>query len=79
VSILLLQEDTLDALVRSGAETIWVGAESGCAKNPGRDGQGHHGDQIYEATRLMKLKGIKVGFFIQFGYLGETRMTSIRR
>jgi anaerobic magnesium-protoporphyrin IX monomethyl ester cyclase len=30
-------------------------------------------DQIYEATRLMKQKGIRVGFFIQFGYLGETR------
>jgi anaerobic magnesium-protoporphyrin IX monomethyl ester cyclase len=25
---LLLQEDTLDALAGSGAETIWVGAES---------------------------------------------------
>jgi len=29
--------------------------------------------QIYEATQLLKEKGIKVAFFIQFGYLGETK------
>ncbi len=30
-------------------------------------------DQIYRATKLLKQKGIKVGFFLQFGYLGETQ------
>ena len=29
--------------------------------------------QIYEATRLLKLHKINPSFFIQFGYLGETR------
>lgn len=70
---LLLQEDTLDALVRSGAETIWVGAESGAQTILDAMDKGTTVDQIYEATRLMKLKGIRVGFFIQFGYLGETK------
>ncbi len=30
-------------------------------------------EQIHEATRLMKKKGIKPCFFLQFGYPGETR------
>jgi anaerobic magnesium-protoporphyrin IX monomethyl ester cyclase len=71
---LLLQEDTLDALVRSGAETVWVGAESGAQKILDSMDKGTTVGQIYEATRLMKERGIKVGFFIQFGYLGETRV-----
>ncbi|HMG92737.1 MAG TPA: radical SAM protein [Chryseolinea sp.] len=70
---LLLQEDTLDALVRSGVETVWVGAESGAQKILDSMDKGTTVGQIYEATRLMKERGIKVGFFIQFGYLGETR------
>ena len=69
----MLQEDTLDALVRSGVETIWVGAESGAQKILDSMDKGTTVEQIYEATRLMKEKGIKVGFFIQFGYLGENR------
>jgi len=68
---LLLQEDTLDALTQSGADTIWVGAESGAQKILDAMDKGTTVEQIYEATRLMKLKGIRVGFFIQFGYLGE--------
>lgn len=70
---LLLQEDTLDALVSSGVDTIWVGAESGAQKILDAMDKGTTVDQIYEATRLMKQKGIKVGFFIQFGYLGENQ------
>jgi anaerobic magnesium-protoporphyrin IX monomethyl ester cyclase len=72
---LLLEEDTLDALVRSGAETIWVGAESGAQKILDSMDKGTTVSQIYEASRLMKEKGIKVGFFIQFGYLGEPGAT----
>jgi len=70
---LLLQEDTLNALVESGAETIWVGAESGSQKILDAMDKGTTVQQIYEATRLMKQRGIKVAFFLQFGYLGETQ------
>jgi anaerobic magnesium-protoporphyrin IX monomethyl ester cyclase len=69
---LLLQEDTLDALVQSGIDTIWVGAESGSQKILDAMDKGTKVEEIYEATRLMKRKGIRVGFFLQFGYLGET-------
>jgi anaerobic magnesium-protoporphyrin IX monomethyl ester cyclase len=70
---LLLQEDTLDALAQSGADTIWVGAESGSQKILDAMDKGTKVEEIYEATRLMKQKGIKVAFFLQFGYLGETQ------
>ena len=70
---LLLQDDTLNALAQSGAETIWVGAESGSQKILDAMDKGTTVEQIYNATERMKQKGIKVGFFLQFGYLGETR------
>lgn len=70
---LLLQEDTLDALAQSGADTIWVGAESGSQKILDAMDKGTKVEEIYSATRLMKQKGIKVAFFLQFGYLGETQ------
>jgi anaerobic magnesium-protoporphyrin IX monomethyl ester cyclase len=70
---LLLQEDTLDALAQSGADTIWVGAESGSQKILDAMEKGTKVQEIYRATRLMKQKGIKPAFFLQFGYLGETQ------
>jgi anaerobic magnesium-protoporphyrin IX monomethyl ester cyclase len=70
---LLLQEDTLDALAQSGADTIWVGAESGAQKILDAMEKGTKVEEIYKATRLMQQKGIKVAFFLQFGYLGETQ------
>jgi anaerobic magnesium-protoporphyrin IX monomethyl ester cyclase len=70
---LLLQEDTVQALAQSGAETIWVGAESGSQKILDAMDKGTTIQQIHDATRLMKQKGIKVAFFLQFGYLGETK------
>lgn len=69
---LLLQEDTLNALVASGVETVWVGAESGAQRILDAMDKGTTVEQIYEATRKLKQKGIKVAFFLQFGYLGET-------
>ncbi len=68
---LLLQEDTIDALVDSGLETVWVGAESGSQKILDAMDKGTTVDQIRKATQLLKRKGVKVAFFLQFGYLGE--------
>jgi anaerobic magnesium-protoporphyrin IX monomethyl ester cyclase len=68
---LLLQENTLDALAQSGVDTVWVGAESGSQKVLDAMDKGTKVEEIYEATRLMKQKGIRVAFFLQFGYLGE--------
>jgi len=70
---LLLQENYIQALARSGCENIWMGAESGSQKILDAMDKGTTIGQIYEATRLLKKNGIHPSFFIQFGYLGETK------
>ena len=70
---LLLKEDTIDALVESGLDEVWVGAESGSQHILDAMDKGTQVEQIYEATRLLKAKGVRVGFFLQFGYIGETK------
>jgi anaerobic magnesium-protoporphyrin IX monomethyl ester cyclase len=69
--ILRLNED-VDALRRSGCDIIWMGAESGSQKILDAMDKGTTVEQIYEATRRLKTSGIKVGYFLQFGYPGET-------
>jgi anaerobic magnesium-protoporphyrin IX monomethyl ester cyclase len=69
---LLLQENTIAALAESGAETVWVGAESGSQKILDAMDKGTTVEQIKEATQLLRKNGIRVAFFLQFGYLGET-------
>ncbi|WP_400076074.1 B12-binding domain-containing radical SAM protein [Winogradskyella sp. R77965] len=70
---LLLKEDTIDALAESGLEEVWVGAESGSQAILDAMDKDTTVEQIYEATRLLKEKNVRVAFFIQFGYLGETK------
>jgi anaerobic magnesium-protoporphyrin IX monomethyl ester cyclase len=69
---LLLKGDTIDQLRRSGCASVWVGAESGSQTILDAMEKGTTVGQIYEATRRMKRAGIRVGFFLQFGYPGET-------
>lgn len=70
---LLLRGDTIEALKRAGAKTVWVGAESGSQKILDAMEKGTRVEQIYEAARRMHAAGIEIGFFLQFGYPGETR------
>lgn len=70
---LLLEEDTVTALAESGAESVWVGAESGSQKILDAMDKGTTIEQIREAHALLKQKGIKTAFFLQFGYPGETK------
>ncbi|TDJ54443.1 MAG: B12-binding domain-containing radical SAM protein [Ignavibacteria bacterium] len=70
---LLLEEDTIDALAESGAETVWVGAESGSQKILDAMDKGTTVEQIHSATKLLRSKGIKTAFFLQFGYPGEQK------
>jgi anaerobic magnesium-protoporphyrin IX monomethyl ester cyclase len=70
---LLLQEDTIAALADSGADTVWLGAESGSQKILDAMDKGTNVEQIYEATSLLKKNGIRPAFFLQFGYLGEEK------
>jgi len=70
---LLNRPGEVDALKRSGAQTIWMGAESGSQKVLDAMDKGTRVEQIREAARLLKSAQIRVGFFLQFGYPGETR------
>jgi anaerobic magnesium-protoporphyrin IX monomethyl ester cyclase len=70
---LLLQEDYIKDLARAGCRTIWMGAESGSQKILDAMDKGITVEQIYRATTLLKKHGIHPGFFIQFGYPGETK------
>jgi len=70
---LLLKEDTIDALAESGLHQAWVGAESGSQKILDAMDKGTKVEEIEAATKLLKKKGIEVCFFLQFGYLGETK------
>lgn len=69
---LLLKEDTIDVLVESGLETIWLGAESGSQHVLDAMDKGITVEQIHEAVPKLQKKGVNVALFLQFGYLGET-------
>ena len=68
---LLLEEKTINALAESGVETVWIGAESGSQKILDAMDKGISVGQIRQATQLLRAKKLKIGFFLQFGYLGE--------
>ena len=70
---LLCRPGEVDALRRAGAQTVWMGAESGSQKILDAMDKGTRVEQIHEATRLLKKAGIQACFFLQFGYPGETR------
>ncbi len=70
---LLVQENYIKALARAGCENAWMGAESGSQKILDAMEKGTTVQQIYEATRMLKKHNINPSFFIQFGYIGETK------
>jgi radical SAM superfamily enzyme YgiQ (UPF0313 family) len=50
---------------------VWMGVESGSQKILDAMEKGTTVEQIYEATRQLHAHGVKVAFFLQFGYPGE--------
>ena len=68
---LLLEPDAIESLKEAGAETVWVGAESGSQKILDAMDKGTTVRQISEATQLLQKHGIRVAYFLQFGYPGE--------
>ena len=70
---LILKGDTAQALKRAGARRVWVGAESGSQKILDAMEKGTQVEQIYAAAERLHEVGVEVGFFLQFGYPGETR------
>jgi len=69
---LLLRGDAITGLQRAGCDIVWVGAESGSQKILNAMEKGTRVEQIYEATERLHEAGVRVGFFLQFGYPGET-------
>jgi anaerobic magnesium-protoporphyrin IX monomethyl ester cyclase len=68
----LMTRDTVDALRRAGCIEVWMGAESGSQRILDAMDKGTRVEQIYLARENLRRHGIRAGFFLQFGYLGET-------
>ena len=69
----MLKDDSIDALAESGLDIVWVGAESGSQKVLDAMEKGIKVEQIYEARKKLKAHGVRVAFFLQFGYPGEEK------
>ena len=65
-------EPVVRALGAAGCRTVWIGAESGSQRVLDWMEKGTRVDQIKSAAALLCAAGIEVGFFLQFGYPGET-------
>ena len=70
---LLIQENYVAALAKSGCTNVWMGAESGSQKILDAMDKGIKVEEIYSATSLLKKHNIHPCFFIQFGYPGELK------
>jgi len=68
----LVNEKTAAALAKAGCKTVWIGAESGSQNILDAMDKGDKVEDIYRAAKLLRMHGIEVGFFLQFGYPGET-------
>jgi radical SAM superfamily enzyme YgiQ (UPF0313 family) len=69
----LIKPGIPEALKRAGCEIVWVGAESGSQKILDAMDKGTKVEQIYAAARNLHANGVKIAFFLQFGYPGEER------
>jgi anaerobic magnesium-protoporphyrin IX monomethyl ester cyclase len=74
----LVNERTAFALASAGCKTVWLGAESGSQKILDAMDKGNGVEDIDRASKLLHEHGIEVGFFLQFGYPGET-WTDVQR
>jgi len=70
---LLLEEDNIQDLADSGLYEVWLGAESGSQKILDAMDKGTTIEQIKTSTKKLQSLGVRVAFFLQFGYQGETR------
>lgn len=70
---LLLRDGEIEALRRAGCRSVWLGAESGSQRILNAMDKGIKVEQIHQSARRLHSAGIRVGFFLQFGYPGERR------
>ena len=69
----LIKPGVPEALAKAGCDIVWVGAESGSQKILDAMDKGTKVEEIYAAAANLHKAGVKIGFFLQFGYPGETR------
>ena len=67
----LITEELAAGLARSGCEEVWLGVESGSQKILDAMDKDETVDTIRKANRTLRKYGVKTGFFLQYGYLGE--------
>jgi anaerobic magnesium-protoporphyrin IX monomethyl ester cyclase len=60
-----------EALRAAGCREAWLGAESGSQKILDAMNKGTRVGEILQARKLLGAAGIRVGFFLQLGFLGE--------
>ncbi len=68
----LVTESVAAALAAAGCETVWLGAESGSQKILDAMDKGDQVADIYAAAKRLRSAGLRVCFFLQFGYPGES-------
>ncbi len=67
----LISERMAEGLQAAGCREAWIGAESGSQRVLDAMNKGTTVEEIIVARRRLKAVGIRVGFFIQLGYLDE--------
>jgi radical SAM superfamily enzyme YgiQ (UPF0313 family) len=68
----LMTREAVADLKRAGCCDVWMGAESGSQRILDAMEKGTKVQEIYEARQNLKRNDIRAGFFLQFGYPGET-------
>jgi radical SAM superfamily enzyme YgiQ (UPF0313 family) len=68
----LITGETASALQGAGCIKVWMGAESGSQRILDAMEKNLRVEEIYTARNILKRHGIRAGFFLQFGYPGET-------
>ena len=68
----LMTRETVTDLRRAGCCDVWMGAESGSQRILDAMEKGTEVREIYQARENLRRNDIKAGFFLQFGYPGET-------
>ncbi len=67
----LISERMAQALSEAGCQEAWLGAESGSQRVLDAMNKGTTVAEILAARDRLRAAGIRVGFFIQLGYMGE--------
>ena len=72
----LVSERMAEALRDAGCREAWIGAESGSQRVLDAMNKGTTVAEIRTARDRLRAVGIRVGFFIQLGYMGEAAWTT---